>query len=58
MALAKAEMAEAAAMPAQGRVEYRGWSWVPGFIAQHYENVLSRQRAVNVAGPLETLRVG
>lgn len=47
MALAKAEMAEAAAMPAQGRVEYRGWSWVPGFIAQHYENVLSRQRAVN-----------
>jgi integrase len=53
MALAKAEMAEAAAMPAQGRTEYRGWSWVPAFIAAHYENLLSRQRAVNAWAALQ-----
>ena len=53
MALAEAEMKEALAMPVQGQASagagpmYRGWSWVPGFIAEHYENVLSRQRAVN-----------
>lgn len=46
MAKAKEEMRQASLMPAAGQ-ETRGWGWVPGFIAQHYTNELSRQRAVN-----------
>ncbi|MEZ5386485.1 MAG: hypothetical protein R3F13_13315 [Prosthecobacter sp.] len=52
MALAAAQAREAAMIPA-GEQQLRGWSWVPGFIEDHYTNPKSRQRAYNAWAPVQ-----
>lgn len=56
MLLAKEHLREAALMPV-GEKKLTGWGWVPAFIGSHYENALSRQRALNAWAALQVFIV-